>query len=200
MDQEQRLAKYWDEENKLLEGVPCKLPEKKADDKEAVGGDEMFLRLPQGISPNPKGEPIGGILHRFPSTGNPAFKEEVLVAALKTEKKDRLLNDVLLLIHGSGQTKKAKDVGQQTGRPLHFDAYHVDVPNKLTPYLLYFFLEDPYQVAIIFVPSEVQPSGASVENQIDYSLASLLVGGNAGFKLRTWKPPVQPKATGKHRR
>jgi hypothetical protein len=197
MDKAQKRMKYLDEANNLIEPNPLKLPPPRKDDKDPIPKEDVFFRPPKGISTEPKTDMksvIGGILYPYSST-NPVFKE-LLFAAVKVENREKFQKDVRQKLGISDQARK--ELGQQVNRHVALEYYHPDDANPKAPSPhLFFARDDTYQisVAIVFVPSTpaegAQPGGTSHENQqIDFSLGSLLLGNAAERQHAKWKPPA----------
>ncbi len=200
MEREQKRVNYIDEENKHLEGTPLKLPEKKSDDKkpdEKEAGPELFFRPPKGFATTAEPKPTG-ILIRFGAGSAKGF-EYLLVAVERTDKTEDFKKRVQAsLVQASLSTipgnTKPKEVGQRSDRPLRYDCVEQSNHPEL---LVYFYREDPYSVAIVFRKDTAAQGGANLEESINYSLASLMVGSAAGNRLRSWTPRAPRGGGGK---
>jgi hypothetical protein len=200
LESEQKRVKYLDDENQNLEGNPLKLPEKKGEDKEAVQGNDFFLRPPKGISTTPDAQPLG-LLYRYSSTNPNGNIQDLLVAVVKTKdstekfRQDILQNLRALGLSATGPTK-SRDVGVPTGHPVHYDFYELQGGPNQPGGFVYFYREyiegeGAYQAALAFRGTPSSPL-ASDSPVIDLTLGSLRVAGAAQAQHKRVRPVPPP--------
>jgi hypothetical protein len=199
MEAEQKRLKYFDDQNQNLEGNPLKLPEKKGEDKEAVGDKDFFFRPPKGISTTPEPQQIG-ILYRYPSTDSDGKLQALLVAVLKSkEGTEKFHHEVLQNLQIVGLRPagpiKSREAGMQIGQPIRYDFYELQGPPNQPGGSVYFFHESTsgetdYQVALAFQGTPSSPTGISNDNPVmDLTLETLRVGSGARAQYNHFKPP-----------
>lgn len=197
LDAEQKRVKYLDDENQNLD-APLKLPERKAEDKEAVQEKDFFFRPPKGISATPEPKPIG-ILYRYPASDPNGNLQDILLAVVKKDGTEKFRNEVLQVLQSQGLRAagppKNRVVGGAAGRPLSYDFYELQGAPNQPAGSVYFYRENVpgegvYQVALAFRGTPSSPAGIAAENPVlELALASLRVDGSAQVQHARFRPP-----------
>jgi hypothetical protein len=186
---------YMDELEKAVAPDPISWPPKKEGDTKkeadttALSQSEIFFRPLAGFSTTwekPGAEKLP--LNRYrPTVKSLPFKDVLVSAAKGTVTAKQFQDDTFKALGISKRPeKRAVQVGKELGQPMEFDFYHDERAGS--PYV-YFRGDQGYQVAIVYRPAQGATSAAlkQWEPNMEYSLATLALGGMANKKISTWK-------------
>jgi hypothetical protein len=202
MEREQQRLQYLDDQNQNLEANPLKWPEKKGEDKEAVGDKDFFFRPPKGISTTPEPMPMG-MFYRYSSTDPTGNLQDLLVAfALSREGTEKFRNEVLRNLESFGLRAagpiKSREAGLPIGQPIRYDFYELQGPPNQAGGSVYFYHEPAsgdaeYQVALVFRGTPSSPGGIPNDSAVmELTLGSLRVGNVARIRFSQYKPAPTP--------
>jgi hypothetical protein len=206
--EQQRRIDYIDTENRYL-GPPIAPPPRamlgltETDPNApppAPGPDfDIFLRLPNGISPQFDAAPFNGILYRYRNQGSPFT--EVLIATTASMSREDFWKEVVAGFGSYDTTTPKKESKERLGRTVEFESlgFTQGPPNQQTTYFVYMYSAQtggsrPGVVAIIFAIPQSAAGNSEALTAMDMSLKTLAIGSEAKQMRQLYRPPPAPKA------